>query len=106
MTAPLPIGALRHRLALERSSLDANAETVWTAIDTVFAAISPISAREVETGGAMAGTVTHRIEMRFRADVSSRDRLRDGARIFRIVVARDLDERRNRLIVLAEEEGR
>ena len=106
MTAPLPIAALRHRLALERSSQDADGETVWTAIDTVFAAIAPASAGEAEIGGGLAGTVTHRIEMRFRADVSSRDRLRDGVRIFRIVAARDLDERRNRLIVLAEEEGR
>lgn len=106
MTAPLPIADLRQCLALERSSLDANGETVWTPVDTVFAALTPVSARESETGGGMAGTVTHRIEMRFRADVSSADRLRDGSRVFRIVAARDLDERRNRLIVLAEEEGR
>lgn len=106
MTAPQPIAALRHRLALERGSLDANGEIEWTPVDTVFAAIDPVAAGETIAGAAPTGTVTHRIEMRFRDDVTSRDRLRLGDRVFRIVSTRDLDERRRRLVVLAEEEGR
>lgn len=106
MTAPLPLGDLRHRLVLERGAPDALGETVWTEVDTVFAALTPVSAGEMPSGGGLAGTVTHRIEMRFRADVTARDRLRLGTRIFRILAARDLDERHRRLVVLAEEEGR
>lgn len=106
MTAPAPLGALRHRLTLERASLDDLGETVWTPVDTVFAALDPVAAGATPAGGGVAGNVTHRIEMRWRDDVSARDRLRAGARIFRILVARDLDERRRRLVVLAEEEGR
>ena len=106
MAGPAPLGALRHRLNLERSGQDGAGETVWTPVDTVFAALTPISPRERETGGGLTGTVTHRIELRWRADVSSRDRLRLGERIFRIVAAHDLDETRRRLVVLAEEEGR
>jgi head-tail adaptor len=106
MSAPAPLGALRHRLSLERGALDDHGETVWTPVDTVFAALDPVAVGETPAGGGVAGTVTHRIEMRWRDDVSARDRLRAGARIFRILAARDLDERRRRLVVLAEEEGR
>ncbi|MDK9697791.1 MAG: phage head closure protein [Siculibacillus sp.] len=105
MTAPLPIGELRHGLTLERAVVDDD-ETSWTAVDTVFAAITPLSAGETIAGDAPTGTAGLRIEMRWRADVTSRDRLRLGDRVFRIVAARDLDERRRRLVVLAEEEGR
>ena len=106
MTDPLPIGELRHRLTLEWSSQDDAGETVWTTADTVFAAITPVAAGETLAGDAPTGTVSHRIEMRWRGDVTSGDRLRLGARLFRILATRDLDERRRRLVVLAEEEGR
>ena len=106
MTDVAPIGALRHRLTLEHGGQDAAGETVWTPVDIVFAALAPTTPRERDSGGGAAGTVTHRIELRWRADVSSRDRLRLGERIFRILTAHDLDETRRRLVVLAEEEGR
>ncbi len=106
MTTPLPIAALRHAMTLERGATDALGETLWTVVDTVFAALAPAGAGEASAGAAPAGIVSHRIEMRFRADVTSRDRLRLGDRIFRILAAHDLDERRNRLVVLAEEENR
>ena len=106
MTTALPIGELRHRLVLERASTDAVGEIVWTVVDTVFAAIAPASAGETIAGATPTGTVSHRIEIRWRGDVTSRDRLRLGDRIFRIVATRDLDERHRRLVVLAEEEGR
>jgi len=105
MTSPLPIGELRHGLTLERAAV-VDDETSWTAVDTVFAAITPLSPGETIAGDAPTGIAGHRIEMRWRADVTSRDRLRLGDRVFRIVAARDLDERRRRLVVLAEEEGR
>jgi len=106
MTPPLPIAALRHRVTLERGGLDPAGETVWTPVDTVFAAIAPRTAAETVAGASPTGSVGHRIEMRFRADLTSRDRLRLGERIFRIVAVRDLDETRRRTVVDAEEEGR
>lgn len=106
MPAPLPIGELRHRLVLERSSTDATEAIVWTAVDTVFAAIAPRSATEAAGGEVLAGLVGHRIELRWRDDLTSRDRLRLGERIFRIVATHDLDETRRRLVVHAVEEGR
>ena len=106
MTPPTPIGALRHRLVLERASTDPGGDTMWTAVDTVFAAIEPFAEGETIAGAAPTGTLRHRLEMRWRADLTSRDRLTLGDRVFRIVSTRDPDERRARLVVLAEEEGR
>jgi SPP1 family predicted phage head-tail adaptor len=106
MTTPAPLGALRHRLTLERAATAADGSTTWTAAGTVLAAIEPRGGASAEAGGGLTGRVTHRIEMRWRSDVSSRDRLRLGDRIFRIHAARDLDERHARLIVEAEEENR
>lgn len=106
MSGPARPGALRHRLVVERAALAADESTTWAADAVAFAAIEPVSAREVESGGGLAGQVTHRIEIRWRDDLSSRDRLRLGQRIFRIRATRDLDERRARLVIDAEEETR
>jgi len=106
MAAPVPIGALRHRLVLERASLADDGATVWTAVDTLFAEITPLSGGEVDLGGGVGGRLTHRLETRFRADLSSRDRLTLGDRVFRILAVRDPDERRVRLVIDAEEENR
>jgi len=106
MTRPVRPGALRHRLVVERAALGPDESSTWTADAVVFAAIEPVSGREVESGGGLAGRVTHRIEIRWRDDLTSRDRLRLGQRIFRILATRDLDERRIRLVVDAEEENR
>lgn len=106
MTRPVRPGALRHRLVVECAVLAADESTTWTAGATVFAAITPVSGREVESGGGLAGQVTHRIEIRWRDDLTSRDRLRLGQRIFRVLATRDLDERRARLVIDAEEESR
>lgn len=106
MTTPAPLGALRHRLTIERAATTSDGSTTWTASGTVLAAIEPRGGASAEAGGGLTGRVTHRIEMRWRSDLTSRDRLRLGDRIFRIHSTRDLDERRARLIVDAEEENR
>lgn len=107
MTAALrQIGALRHRVVIERGETGPDCAVTWVPLATVWAAIEPTSAVEAERGGGLAGVVSHRVEIRWRADVDSRVRLRLGSRVFRVRAAHDLDERRNRLVIHAEEEGR
>ena len=106
MTALRPIGALRHRLTLERAALAADGSTVWTPDGVLFAARAPVSGGETDAGGGATGRLTHRIELRFREDLTRRDRLVKGERIFRILAVRDPDERRSRLVLDAEEEMR
>ncbi|WP_228259407.1 phage head closure protein [Siculibacillus lacustris] len=102
--APASIAALRSRLVLERAATAADGTVAWTAAATLWAALSPTSDGEAERGAALAGRTGWRIECRWRDDLTSADRLRRGTRIFRILAVRDLDQRRRRLAILAEEE--
>ena len=92
MTGP---GELRHRLVLE-----APVETPdgaggvtrsYATLATVWAKVTPASARGDVDADDLAATVTHRIVIRSRADITTRHRFRLGARIYRIVTLRDQD---------------
>jgi SPP1 family predicted phage head-tail adaptor len=94
MTAP---GDLRHRLVLE-----APVETPdgaggvtrsFAAVATLWAAVTPVAARGTVDAASLATDVTHRIVVRAGTDITTRHRLRQGARIFRIVALRDADGR-------------
>ena len=92
MTAP---GELRHRLVLE-----APVETPdgaggvarsYSSVATLWARLTPVGARSEVVGDDPGATLTHRIVIRSRPDLTTRHRLRDGARLFRIVALRDED---------------
>jgi SPP1 family predicted phage head-tail adaptor len=92
MTAP---GELRHRLVLE-----APVETPdgaggvtrsYAGEATVWAKVTPIGARGEVVADDTGATVTHRIVIRARSDLTTRHRLRDGTRVLRIVAFRDQD---------------
>lgn len=70
---------------------------------TLWASVVPVSARDQMDAAQRGVTVTHRIALRYSADISSRHRFRDGARIFRIVSLRDHDGRKRVLDILADE---
>jgi SPP1 family predicted phage head-tail adaptor len=103
MTDP---GALRHRLVLEapvESADGAGGVTRdYAAIATLWAAVTPIAARPAVVADAAGATVTHRIVIRAGPDVTTRHRLRDGARTFQVVALRE-DERRRFLLIEARE---
>jgi SPP1 family predicted phage head-tail adaptor len=72
-------------------------------VATLWASVVPVSAREQSDAVQRGVTLTHRIVLRYSADITSRHRFRDGARIFRIVSLRDRDGRKRFLDVQAEE---
>jgi SPP1 family predicted phage head-tail adaptor len=90
-------GKLSRRLVLE-----APAETpdgaggvvrTYQAAATLWAAVEPAAARGEVVAAQPGATVTHRIVIRYRADMTFRHRFRDGARIFRIVTLRERSRR-------------
>jgi SPP1 family predicted phage head-tail adaptor len=104
MTGP---GELRYRLVLE-----APVETPdgaggvtrgYATVTTLWAAIAPTTARAEVVAAGTGATVTHRITIRTGPDVTTRHRLRDGTRIFRIVALRDQDGSGRFLDIHAEE---
>jgi SPP1 family predicted phage head-tail adaptor len=88
-------GALRHRLTLEapvETPDGAGGVTrTYTTVATLWAALVPVAAAGDVQADALAATVTHRILMRARSDLTTRHRLRQGTRVFRIVALRDAD---------------
>ncbi len=100
-------GSLRHRLVLEapvETSDDAGGVVrSYEAGATLWAAIVPISARGDADASQFGAAVSHRIVVRKGADISTRHRLRDGARIFRIVAFRDPDESGRFIEITVEE---
>lgn len=84
----LEAGKLRQRVRIERltNDLDSNGlviqdpqtgevERSWQAVDTVWCAIEPLSAREFIQSAATQSEITARLTIRYRADVLPDDRL-------------------------------
>jgi SPP1 family predicted phage head-tail adaptor len=71
-------------------------------VATVWAEITPTSARTEFFAAHLGADVTHRIVIRAPRELSVQHRFADGARLFRIVSFRDSDDRR--LIEIAAEE--
>jgi SPP1 family predicted phage head-tail adaptor len=94
MTDP---GQLNWRLTLEAPVEAADGAGGVTrshaAVATLWASLDPVSARGDVAASALGATITHRIGIRYRADITLRHRFRDGGRIFRIVAMRDRDRR-------------
>ena len=81
-------GKLRHRVRIERfaDDLDSQGDVIqdpdtgaisrsWQAVETVWAAIEPLSAREFIQSAATQSEVTTRIVVRASSDVVATDRL-------------------------------
>jgi SPP1 family predicted phage head-tail adaptor len=86
MTDP---GRLNRRLVLEAPVEAADGAGGVTrshaAVAALWAQVTPVAARGAIEASALGATVTHRIRIRRRSDLTLRHRLRDGVRVFRIV---------------------
>jgi SPP1 family predicted phage head-tail adaptor len=98
-------GKLNRRLTLEAPTETADGAggvtRSYSPVATLWAHVEPVSARGVVEAQALGVNVTHRIRVRYSADITLRHRFRDGARIFRIVAIR---ERRMRFLDIDAEE--
>lgn len=104
------IGEFRSRVTLQRESRVADGgggfANVWTdlaASPTVWARIDPLRGREVLQALKLQSPVTHRVTLRYRADVTAGMRLTVAGRAFNIRAAINLDERGRWLELLCEE---
>jgi len=106
----MQIGPLRQRITLQspgtptRTASGAVTE-VWTTVATVWADVRAASAQErhLSQVNTDLATVTHRITIRYRADVNPLWRILYGSRIFNVQSAVDRDGRKRATIILADE---
>jgi SPP1 family predicted phage head-tail adaptor len=88
-------GELNHRLVLE-APVEApdgagGVTRSYQSVATLWAAVAPVSARGDVSAADLGATVTHRVVVRAGPDITTRHRLRDGARVLRIVALKDRD---------------
>jgi len=104
MTNP---GVLRSRLTLEApvESADGAGGVVrsYSAVATLWAEVTPVSAARAFEAERAGARITHRIVIRFSGDITTQHRFREGDRVFRIASLRDRDGRRRFLQIDAEE---
>ncbi|WP_029075565.1 phage head closure protein [Kaistia adipata] len=100
-------GQLSSRVVLERpvrAADGAGGATVdWVEVATLWARIEPVAAGERFAADRLATRVSHRITLRFRADVAGGMRIRHRGRVLAVVAWRDPDEQRRFLVLDAEE---
>lgn len=81
-------GRLRHQIVIESKTLAGDGmgggTATWTTFATVRAAIEPISGSEYIAAQQMQTKVTHRIRLRYLANVTAAMRVKFGTRIFQI----------------------
>lgn len=102
-----PLGMLRTRATL-LSPIDqpdeiGGAARSFVPVATLWCRLEPVLGDERFVVGRIEEAVSHRIEMRWRADVTAAMRLAVGSRAFVITATGDPDGRRRRLLVLADE---
>jgi len=99
-------GALNRRLSLEAPvETDDGAGGVtraFSAVATLWASVTPVSAHEGIEAVRLGARVTHRIRIRFSNDITTRHRFTDGGKVYRIVSLRDRDGRKRFLDIAAE----
>jgi SPP1 family predicted phage head-tail adaptor len=91
-------GELNRRLTLEaplETPDGAGGVTrTYAAIATLWAQVTPVSARAEMSADRIAARVTHRIVIRAPRAVDTLSRFREGGRVFRIVAWRESADRR------------
>jgi SPP1 family predicted phage head-tail adaptor len=101
-------GQLASRVQLERSVRTADgaggATVAWDGVATFWARIEPVTAGERFAADRLATRVTHRITLRFRADLEGGMRIVHRGRALSIVAWRDPDDERRFLVLDATEE--
>jgi SPP1 family predicted phage head-tail adaptor len=107
MKAPVRAGDLRTRIVIEMQSRQPDGQggwqVTWTQVAQVWAGIWPRSASEDVQHDRPAGSATHDVWVRYRADIKPEMRLVAGARTFGILGVMDVEDRKHWLKCIVEE---
>jgi len=101
------VGRLRHRIILQSKTLTRDAyggETItWVDLATVWAECLPLSGREFLAARAEVAESLLKIRIRWRADVSTGNRVVWDGRTYDIEAALDTGGRREELMLMCKE---
>ncbi len=101
-------GMLRHKVTLERETLTTDSiggdSSSWSTLAAdVFTMIKPVSGNERFQAMRLETNLTHTIFMRYRSDLTTKDRIDFNGRKFQIRFIKNVEERNKWLEIKAEE---
>lgn len=100
-------GRLRHRVVLQRrgpgNDSHGQPDGAWTTVLKAWAAVEPLSGRELLAAMEAGATVTHRVRLRWRDGVLPVDRVLHRDRALEVESVIDVDERRIELVLMTRE---
>lgn len=104
----LAAGQLRHLVTIQersttRDSVSGQVVEDWTDGDTVWAAVQPLSGKELEHAQAIKAQINTKIVIRFHAGVTPASRIKFNDRLFNVVSVINTDELNVELICMCEE---
>jgi len=104
-------GQLRHKISIQEQTDTSDGmggfSTSWsdiTGMESVQAAIWPLSSKESLDSMKLELSVTHKIRIRYRSGITAKNRIAFGARIFNIISLTNHDERDISWDILATED--
>lgn len=105
----IALGRLRQRVTIQQESrVDDGAggyALSWQDVAVVWAAVEPTGGREIVFAGRVEARVTHRVILRYRADVTAAMRVVYDGRAFAVRAVVNLGERDRFTQLLVEEGG-
>lgn len=100
-------GELRHRVTLEQRTQTVASQgsltPIWQGVATVWAAVEPVGGDEGERGKHADATITHRVRIRYRPDVSPKMRVSYGDRRLEVVAVLNQEERDREVFLMCRE---
>lgn len=101
------IGKLRHRITIQQQLQTRDEHggvvTAWQAFATRWAALEPLSGRELFEAQQLANKVGLRVRLRYLSEVTPAMRVLYGTRVFNIQAVINVEERNEELQLLCEE---
>lgn len=104
----MKIGDMRHRITFQEEVKTPDSHkgfTVgWRDLVSVWASVEPLSGREYFYSQQIKADITHRVKLRYRADITVKMRIKHRNRNLAIESILDKKERREELEILCREE--
>lgn len=103
----MQIGKLRHRVELQgvkrvKNGYMADTDN-WTTFATQWASIEPLQGTQALIAQQIEAEMTHRVVIRYNANMTADCRVKQNSRIFTIISVRDIDERRRHQELMCKE---